>query len=134
MHPLRRFFLNNPALAAGLLVLALAMRLLVPAGFMPAVSDGRIVVSMCSGTGPQTTVITIPGLDHGQPGDNDHAKAEPPCAFAGLAAPFLGATDSVLLALAILFVMAAALRPVAWRIDPAHPFLRPPLRGPPARF
>jgi hypothetical protein len=53
-------------------------------------------------------VITIPGLEQGKPDGGDHpGKAEQPCAFAGLSAPSLAATDPILLAVAILFALAA---------------------------
>jgi hypothetical protein len=134
VHVLRRLVLKNRKLAGFVLVLALAMKLLVPAGFMPTFSDGRIVVSICSGTGPTTMVMTIPGLEHGKSKDGHQGKAEQPCAFAGLSAPSLAAADPMLLAIAIAFAMALALQPITASIIRARPHLRPPLRGPPASF
>ena len=102
--------------------LALAMKLIVPAGFMPTISDGRFIVTVCTGTGPMS--MAMPGLDHG--------KSEAPCAFAGLAAPSLAAADAVLLAAAIVFVVALGVQPIGPRKTPDVPHLRPYLRGPPA--
>jgi len=119
-------------LASVVIALALAMKLMMPAGFMPTVTSGQIIVSICSGTGPTTMAIAIPGLEHG--GQGDHGKqdgAEQPCAFAGLIAP-LAAADLALLAIAILFVIALGFRPMVQWVATAPPYLRPPLRGPPA--
>ncbi|WP_235536291.1 DUF2946 family protein [Sphingomonas sp. Root50] len=119
-------------LAGALLALAVMMRMFVPAGFMPTFDHGRIVVSLCSGSGPMTMVTTTPGLEHGKPGESQHGGTEQPCAFSGLSAPSLAAADPVLLAIAILFVMALASRPTVPSGVGQRPHLRPPLRGPPA--
>lgn len=129
MARLRRL-LDNRALCGALLALALAMKLLVPGGFMPAVSGGTIVIRLCSGTGPMA--MAMPGLADDERGEGHPGKAEQPCAFGGLAAPALGAIDPVLLAVAIAFILALALHPVAPRIAGLAVRLRPPLRGPPA--
>lgn len=134
MRLLRLLALNKRALACALIALALAMKLFVPSGFMPTFADGRIEISICTGMGPMKMVMAIPGMDHGKPGDSQHGKIEQPCAFAGLSTPSLGSADPFLLALAILFVMALALRPMVQRVSVAPPYLRPPLRGPPVRL
>jgi hypothetical protein len=109
------------------------MKIIMPAGFMPTVSNGQIVVTICSGTGPMTMVMTISGLEHGKSeGDRHQGKAEQPCAFSGLSAPSLAAADPILLAAAILFVLALGLRPPVLPVSTAPPYLRPPLRGTPA--
>lgn len=108
------------------------MKLLIPAGFMPMVADGRMVVRLCSGTGPMAMAVSGFGqnkTDH----DSNHDKHEQPCAFSGLSAPSLAAADPALLALAILFVLAMGIRALALPATAAPPYLRPPLRGPPAR-
>jgi len=107
------------------------MKIVVPSGFMPTISNGQIVVSVCSSMGATTMVITIPGLEHNSGGDSHKSKAEQPCAFAGLSAPSLAAADPSLLAAAILFVLALGMRPLALPASTAPPYLRPPLRGPP---
>lgn len=132
MHPLRRLILANRHLAAAILAVALLMKVVVPSGFMPTVANGRIVVSLCADGGPVKMVMTIPGLKHQSDENGQHGKSEQPCAFAGLSAPSLAAADPVLLALALLFVLALALRPAASVASTTSPYLRPPLRGPPA--
>lgn len=67
----------------------------MPAGFMPVVANGVILVQLCSGQGPQTIALELPGKtgehDHGE-----HKKAEAPCAFSGLSSPTLAAADALL--------------------------------------
>jgi hypothetical protein len=118
------------------LACALAMKILVPAGFMPVVSGGRVTIEICGGTVPVQTVMApmmamaMPGMAH-HSGKSDHQEREMPCAFSGLTAPSLAAVDPVLLAIAIAFIVGLVFRvrtavPIA-----AQAHLRPPLRGPP---
>jgi len=65
--------------AAALLVLA--MRMLVPAGFMPVAVDGKMVIQLCTGTGPATMVIDL-GKTAPTP-DDKHKSGNSACAFAG---------------------------------------------------
>ncbi|MDJ0275517.1 hypothetical protein QLH51_01670 [Sphingomonas sp. 2R-10] len=140
MLRLRRLALTHNALAALMICVALLMKALVPAGFMPAMVDGRFVIAICSGTGPVSAsppamagMAGMAGMTHGghdRP-DEQHDNKPQPCAFAGLQSPSLAAADPVVLAIAVAFVLALGLRiVVALRAAlPAH--LRPPLRGPP---
>jgi len=66
---------------AVIVLLVLAMRVLAPAGFMPVASDGKLVVQLCTGTGPATMVLDI-RKDAPAPGEK-HKAADAPCAFAG---------------------------------------------------
>lgn len=102
----------------------------MPAGFMPVISHGAIVIQLCTGQGTQTIAMELPG----QAGDYDHGmheKSDAPCTFSGLSAPALAAADAVLLAVAIAFILATAFRQpprvVLWRPT----YLRPPAIGPP---
>lgn len=131
MTGLRRLIHRNLFPAWCLLAAALAMKLLVPAGFMPMMDHGSVTVQICSGGQPvQLTMKVAPGTMH----HGDHpapAKTEMPCAFAGLAMPLLGGADPLLLAVLIAFVMALATR-IAVLLPPRRAgYLRPPLRGPP---
>jgi hypothetical protein len=126
---LHRLLRSQLWLAALLLAAALALRLLVPAGFMPTVADGRITLMLCSGTQPVQPRAAMPGMAHHE--SDGASMAGSPCAYADLALPALGTGDAVLLVAALAFVMALAVR----RIVPLPPRdaarLRPPLRGPP---
>jgi hypothetical protein len=135
---LRRLILGHRRVAVLLCAAALALRLLVPGGYMVAEQSGRITITLCPTTVPQpirSMTMAMPGMhgdmpDHGK--QPDHGKAEMPCAFSGLSAQALGAADPILLVAAIAFLMAVGLqrsRPLAIR---RIPYLRPPLRGPPA--
>lgn len=137
MTSLRLLVMQNRRLAVWLVLVALCVKMLVPAGFMPTVgANGTMTVSICTGTGPQTVVITMPGMGAhdvagGGDGMSDHAKAQMPCAFSGLGLATLAAVDPVMLAIAIAFVLATgfAAVPLLPHAAPAH--LWPPLRGPP---
>lgn len=115
-----------------LIALALLAKMLVPAGFMPVFSTDGVTIELCTGFGPQKMVVAIPGTAH-RDGKPMEAHADMPCAFAGLAAPSLAATDAAVALVAIAFILRIA-RHVATRDPgPAPPFLRPPSRGPPVR-
>ena len=136
MAALRRLLLDHRQLAAWVLACALVMKILVPAGFMPVVSGGRVTIEICGGTVPVQTVMApmmamaMPGMAH-HSGKSDHQEREMPCAFSGLTAPSLAAVDPVLLAIAIAFIVGLV-RHVRTAVSiAAQPYLRPPLRGPP---
>lgn len=126
MNGLRRHLRSRPWLAALALAAALMLRVLVPAGFMPTVAQGRVTLTLCSGVAPQP-MARMHGMTHHENGD----AAQSPCAYADLALPALGAADPVLLAAALAFVVAAAVRRVVPLAARAFARLRPPLRGPP---
>lgn len=62
-------------------LLVLSMRMLAPAGFMPVAVDGKMVIQLCTGTGPATMVIDL-GKTTPTPGDK-HKGGDGPCSFAG---------------------------------------------------
>lgn len=131
MHRLRLFWTRHAGLTAWLVAATLAMKLLVPSGFMPVASAHAVTIQPCSGFGPEQIMAAMPGMDH-----PDHGKAGPrgkdmPCGFAGLSLPTLGGAGTALLALAIAYIMAVAFRPEGRCRIPSLPHLRPPLRGPP---
>ncbi|WP_374945088.1 DUF2946 family protein [Sphingomonas sp.] len=129
MTGLRQYLLCHRALAASLVALALLMKVLVPTGYMLGTSTGSITVELCSGYGPAK--MTMPGMAHHGGDKSDHGKAEQPCAFSGLSAPSLAATDPILLALALAFIIATAFRAPTPVLVQARAFLRPPTTGPP---
>ena len=146
MTAIRRLLLDHRTLALWLALAALTVKLLVPAGFMVGIVDGRVGLQICSGFGPVAAVPmshhamadTVVADHHGQAGHEgaghdgaEHAGAEMPCPFAALAHGAVAAADLVLLASAIAFVLALGFVPVARPVVRCGPFLRPPLRGPP---
>lgn len=116
-------------------VTALALKLVVPTGYMIGDARGHVAIVMCPGSGADPVVAAMPGMhgamaDHGK--SKEHGKPEQPCAFAGLSAAALGAVDPVQLAALIVFVMAAGLSLAPPLLQIRRSYLRPPLRGPPA--
>ena len=103
--------------------LALALRALVPAGFMPVADSEGLRVEICSGSGPM--VIEI------DPGRRDSQPPRDPCPY-GLA---MGAALDVP-PLPVLADAPAYAEPVWPGLSPARLVaarsLRPPARGPPA--
>lgn len=134
-------------LAVLLCAAALLLKLLIPAGYMIGQVDGQAAIILCPGSAPvpDTAPMAHGGamaMDHGSMvhdrsghgaghSDKDHGR-DMPCAFAGLTAPGLAATDPIQLALLIAFVMAVGLAMPVLPRPVAAPYLRPPLRGPPA--
>ena len=131
-----RHLLAQRHLVVLLCAATLLLKLLVPTGYMIAGDHGRLSIVVCSGTASGATTTEMP-LMHGDMADHgrskDHGKAEMPCAFSGLSAATLGAIDPIQLAVLIAFVMAVGLAGSVPPPPPVRAYLRPPLRGPPAR-
>lgn len=149
MHALRSVFTASPLAALVVLFAALALRLMVPAGFMPVIEGGRILLTPCSGYGQMPLTVPSAAPNHAgmmhmampeaamaqHHGDSHHPvesdDSQRSCAFADLSLPLVGGADAIQLAAAILFIVATALflrkaPPVQVRLR-----LRPPLRAPP---
>ncbi|MGC6328599.1 hypothetical protein [Rhizorhabdus sp. FW153] len=72
--------------ALGLAMLALFMRVLIPAGWMPASAERGFSIILCTGQGAMSAWIDEKGeLHEGKPGDD---RASHPCVFAGFGAAF----------------------------------------------
>lgn len=105
--------------------LALLVRLLVPAGFMPQVAHGQVAIVACPGM-----AMAASAHHHAQDAPV-HDGFERPCAFAAVAAP------ATLLAIVLLLVLplAAMVRQLVPLAAAAAPRIalrwRPPLRAPP---
>lgn len=130
MTALRAFFLHHRRMAALLIALALAMKALVPAGFMLGGDTHVLTVQICADAlGQQITQkIVLPSSHSGE----EKAKSDSPCHFTALGHAMLGGADPVLLALALVFILALGFAPVLAPAPRRIAFLRPPLRGPPA--
>ncbi len=134
MQLLRAFFLHHRRMAALLIALTLAMKALVPAGFMLGGDSRVITVQICADAlGQQITQkIVLPLNQSGGHSGEDKAKTDSPCHFTALGHAMLGGADPVLLALALVFILALGFAPVLAPAPRRIAFLRPPLRGPPA--
>lgn len=129
MHALRAFFRMHRRLAQGVVVLAVLIKALMPAGFMLSSQAHVLTVTICSDASDQalTKRIEIPAS-----GKSDHAKAEATCAWGLLTMAALSGADVLLLALALAFILALGLMPSRPAPPACRSYLRPPLRGPPA--
>jgi len=129
MTALRAFFLHHRRMAALLIALALAMKALVPAGFMLGGDTHVLTVQICADAlGQQITQkIVLPSSHSGE----EKARSDSPCHFTALGHAMLGGADPVLLALALVFILALGFAPVLAPAPRRIAFLRPPLRGPP---
>lgn len=119
-------------IALVLVALALFMRLLVPAGWMPA-ADRGLMITLCTGTGAQQAWVDEQGNVHkGKPGEG---QADHPCVFNGFAAvlDLPSGLDAVAAPLPVTIVLPAlAVTAVAIGRGLAAP--PPPATGPPARL
>ena len=123
MTSLRRLLANSPRLALWLVVAALAVRLLVPAGYMLSPARPLALVA-CPGV--------TPVAHHGHGGAPAHHQApDQPCAFAVLAAALAVAAATMLAAVTLLVAAPPASRPRTVAAPRAPPRWRPPLRAPP---
>lgn len=115
-----------------LCMLALTLRLIVPTGYMPAMSQGRMVVSICSGNATPSMLVTIPGLEQ-QPGEGRHDDRDQhgaPCAYAGLSMSALDAVTLVLVRTAPRFVEETGSLPPPVSVASWRAGVRPWVRGP----
>jgi hypothetical protein len=134
MFCLRTLIRDHARLTLVLLALALAVKAVVPAGFMLSAGGDRfLTVTICSDAsgGPRQMQIAIPGkrdkgIDH-----SDAGTKATHCAFSGLGQSALGGADPLLLALALAFILLIGLAPLPALARRDIPFLRPQLRGPP---
>lgn len=121
---------TGTSLFAAAMLLALGLRLLIPAGFMPMVGSQGLVVELCSGISGKSVTIDI---GKNRPPENPSPKADGPCVFAtGLGHNLLPSTElSTLLPFVYgltIFVGTAIADQIPSRL-PAPP---PPSQGPPA--
>ena len=110
-------------------MLALWLRLLVPMGWMPVATSNGVMFTLCSGNGAQ--VISV-GKD-GTPAPHDGATLQGACAFSGVGPPALPDVPPAVAIAVFAVFMALGLAATADLRLPAISWLRPPLRGPPAR-
>ena len=111
------------AATAAVLALILAVRLLSPAGFMPAFDHGSVAIVIC----PDAEPATAPVAHHHH---NGESKLQQHCPYAAGAAPATAGD----LALILAACLAAAALPVRRPFESLRRRQlreRPPLRGPP---
>jgi hypothetical protein len=130
---LRSFLRANRRIAALMVALALAMKALVPAGYMIAQQATVLTVTICAdGQGKRIIhEITVPKKagHHDDAGDQGKGNT---CSWSSLATGALGGTAPELLAAALAFILALCFLPAAPLAARPASRLRPPLRAPPA--
>ncbi|MBO9713856.1 hypothetical protein [Sphingomonas sp.] len=116
--------------ALTLIALALAVRVLLPEGWMPVATQGGFAITICSGTAGETAWIDAAGKLHKEKPAGTAADHD--CAFASAGAPLAtAALDAPVLAAAA----QAVSFPAAWLLMATGRGLAappPPPTGPPA--
>ncbi len=130
---MRALILDHRKLALLLLVLALCVKALVPAGFMVERKAMVLTVSICTDglSAPTTQQLVIPMKSAQDSDGGDHAKRDGNCAFTSLGFGGLAAIDAALLIVALLFILTLGFTAVAQRRLAAPFRLLPPAQGPP---
>lgn len=107
------------------MALLLALRLLNPAGFMPAFDRGAVTIVACPDGAP---VAGVAGHDHQQ---HSKAKLRQTCPYASAAALGGLVSDAPPLAALVIVGLALLLGHSFTFLDKQRAHARPPLRGPP---
>ncbi len=131
MYALRAFFLRHRTMALAVVALALAMKALVPTGYMVGGDAHRLTIRICDGYAghDQAHVITLPAKEDAAKLAHDHQV----CPQSALGHAALGGADPIQVALALAFIVLLGF---AARTGPVlRPWARllPPSRGPPVR-
>jgi hypothetical protein len=130
MERLRAILIRSRRGAMMLIVLAIALKALVPAGYMISSESRVLSIAVChdaSGVGTARDVIVPMRKTSGVPGEP--AKGE--CPYGALAMAGLSGADAILLGIAVAFLMALGFAPQRVPRLSRPGYLRPPLRGPP---
>ncbi len=118
-------------LAAAMILLALALRVIIPSGFMPS-SERGFALTICTGMDTQTVWMDKSGKLHKEDPSKGKSVEHQPCAFAGAAmtADVLSADFQVAMAPVALAISVFAKREVSVGAGLAAP--PPPAIGPPS--
>ena len=127
MSDLRALLLRYRWLAMFAFASALAMKALVPAGFMIVSHNFSIDVVLCSGMGEQR-MVSIPVEREGKA---DVVGDKQVCHGSALDKAVDSGADATLIADALAFILALGFAAVCLPLLRSPRFLSPPLRGPP---
>lgn len=133
MGRLRRFVGQNRGIPFLFVVMTLATKAMLPAGYMLSDEAHVITVRICGESNLQTLIkqgtitVTTKGVERS---DNGH-KAGEPCPYSVLAMTAFGGTPALLIEIALAFVLARAFESRQFPVRKASRRLRPPLRRPP---
>lgn len=132
MHALRTILLKRRQLALAVVVLAIAMKALLPMGYMVSGGAKTFTISICSGVDGERETVEIAIPAKGGEQQDAQAKADGQCPYSSLGMAALGGADAPLLALALAFILALGFLPAPSLPLRRANYLQPPLRGPPA--
>lgn len=134
MGHFRAFVFRHRAFAALVVAMALAMKALLPVGYMVGSAGGKaITIEICDGQPDHAlATVLVPLAGKGDPADDAKHKGSSDCPFSALSFGTMGTGDAAFIAAAILFVFALAFAPLVAAPLPRFRFLSPPGRGPPA--
>ena len=118
-------------IAAAVILLALALGVIIPSGFMPS-SERGFALTICTGMDTQTVWMDKTGKLHKEDPSKGKSVEHQPCAFAGaaMAADVLSADFQVAMAPVALAIPVFAKREVSVGAGLAAP--PPPAIGPPS--
>lgn len=135
MFRLRALIRYNARLTLVVLALALAVKAVVPAGFMLSSGVERFVtVTICADASDSRKQMQI-AIPTKKPAGADHSDAAAKathCAYSTLGHSALGVADLLQLASVLAFILLIGIAPLPLLPRRDLPFLRPQLRGPPA--
>lgn len=128
MEHLRAYLRKRYRLGMLLVVLTLAIKAVVPTGYMLGSQGKALTILVCGDVSGDhlSKQITIPGKSDGQ------AKTSEACPYASLSFASLDAGLPAFVALAIAFLLLLGFAPARIPVLGGLPHVRPPLRGPPA--
>lgn len=132
MRGLRQILLTRRQLALWLVAFALALKAIVPAGYMVREQGTILTIAICGDASGShlTQQIVLPQRDASPEGGAQHAKSTA-CPYSVVDMAGSAGADPILLGLALGFILALGFAPFAKPEPSAHPHVRPPLRGPP---
>lgn len=93
-----RSFFPFRNMAAALIVLALAVRVVIPSGFMPS-SERGFALAICTGMDTQTVWMDKSGKLHKEDPAKGKSVKHQPCAFAGVAMAGNAPTEATFIAM-----------------------------------
>lgn len=131
MHSFRAFFRARRHLALLLIAAAVAMKALVPTGYMIEGGFKVLSISICADSTGERLVHKVAVPTSRGSGEGE-AQGKGICAFSALNGAALGGAGQALLALMLAFILVLGFAPVSRPVPAGAARLRPPLRGPPA--
>jgi nucleoside permease NupC len=132
MSSLRQILVRRHVLALWLVALSLALKAMVPGGYMVREQGTVLTIAICGDASATrvTRQIVVPQRETPQDAQSQHLKTTT-CPYSVLDMAGAAGADALLLEQSLAFIVAVSLAPLV-ALEPApYKYLRPPLRGPP---